>query len=602
MKSWIPSKKIVESSNINRVMRALSIHSYKEFRDWSITHKESFWEKTVENLGVVFDEKYSSIVDVSNGVENAEWLYEAKLNIVDSCFQNTDNSVAVIVNEGIGGVQEISQKDLALKVNKVANGLVESGLVPGDTIAVYMPMTLEAVVIYLAAIKAGMIVATIADSFSVDEISIRLSLTKPKLVFTNDGFKRGERVHFLYEKCIEAGAQKCIIVKTLNEALLIKNNDILYHEFISSNTEFISVKVCPDTTTTILFSSGTTGEPKAIPWDHTTPIKSASDAFYHHDIQQGNVVCWPTNLGWMMGPWLVFAALINKGTIALYSGSPLEEGFGKFVERAEVSMLGIVPSIVNAWKLSGVMERYDWSSIRCFSSTGEVSNPEEMNYLMQLADHKPIIEYCGGTEIGGGYVASTLVQENIPSQFSSQTLGGEFVLLDDDGNKSDTGEVFLIPPIMGLSTKLINRNHHKVYYKNIPKFKGHVLRKHGDELCQLENGYFKANGRVDDTMNLGGIKVSSVQIEAVVNLLAFVKESAAISASPKTGGPSELVVYFVALHTIPQKEALRKVQNCIKTKLNPLFKVIDLVKIDNLPRTASKKVKRKELRIIYQNL
>jgi acetyl-CoA synthetase len=304
----------------------------------------------------------------------------------------------------------------------------------------------------------------------------------------------------------------------------------------------------------------------------------------------------------MMGPWLVFATLINKGTIALYSGSPLEEGFGKFVENSKVNMLGLVPSIVRSWKLSGVMQEYDWNAIRCFSSTGEVSNSEDMSYLMELGGEKPIIEYCGGTEIGGGYVASTMVQENIPSQFSCQTLGGEFILLNDKGEESRKGEVFIVPPIMGLSTDLINKNHHETYYKDVPKYKGKILRNHGDEFRIASNGYFIANGRVDDTMNLGGIKVSSIQIERVVNSLGFVKESAAISVSPKKGGPSDLVIYFVALYTIDENEALRKVQNCVKRKLNPLFKVVDLVKIDTLPRTASNKVKRKELRTIYQNL
>jgi len=140
------------------------------------------------------------------------------------------------------------------------------------------------------------------------------------------------------------------------------------------------------------------------------------------------VVCWPTNLGWMMGPWLVFAALINKASIGLYYGAPLDVGFGTFVQEAKVTMLGVVPSIVKHWKASGCMEGLDWSPIKCFSSTGEVSNPTEMTYLMQLAGGKPVIEYCGGTEIGGGYVTSTVVQDNYPSTFSTQALGTEFVL------------------------------------------------------------------------------------------------------------------------------------------------------------------------------
>ena len=602
MNNWIPSLAIIENSNIHKLMTELNFESYDDFWLWSIQHKHTFWETTVEKLGIVLDRKYSSIVDTSKGFENAEWLYGSKLNIVDSCFQNANDSIAIVLKNEQGDFRQVSQKELELKVNTIANGLVESGLKPNDIIAIYMPMTLEAVAIYLAIIKAGMVAATIADSFSIDEISVRLEITKPKVVFTQHEFKRGERTHLLYEKCIAAKVQKCVLIKNLIGECQLEKGDIYYHDFISSKKDFTSVKVDPSQMSTILFSSGTTGEPKAIPWDHTTPIKSASDGFYHHDIRPKDVICWPTNLGWMMGPWLVFSALINKASLALYYGGPLENDFGQFVEEAKVTMLGVVPSILKSWKVSSAMEKFNWNNIRCFSSTGEVSSPEEMKYLMQLGNNKPIIEYCGGTEIGGGYIASTLVQENIPGQFSTQTLGGQFILLDKNGEENATGEVFLIPPIMGLSTKLLNRNHHDEYYKDLPKLGDIVLRKHGDELQQLENGYYKVNGRVDDTMNLGGVKVSAVQIEAVINTLIFVKESAAIAVAPINGGPSELIIYFVPLNTILEKEALKKVQNCIKSKLNPLFKVVDLVKIDNLPRTASKKVKRKELRKLYQNL
>ena len=599
MKSWTPSKMTIENSNIFRVMSELKIDSYDEFWKWSVRNKAAFWTKTVKSLGLVFDKKYSQIFDISNGVENAQWLSGAKLNIIDSCFQNSSESTAILIDNGENENVKISQSQLEVIVNSIANGFVESKLVPGDTIAIYMSMTLEAVAIYLAAIKAGIIVATIADSFSSDEILMRLKITQPKLIFTQDGFLRSGRTHRLYDTCRNIYNVKQVVVNYLDDKISLAKKDMLFENFRSSNTVFTSVKVDPSHLITILFSSGTTGEPKAIPWDHSTPVKSASDAFYHHDIKNGDVVCWPTNLGWMMGPWLVFAALINKATIALYSGSPLDSHFGAFVSRSKVTMLGVVPSIVSAWKLSQSMEQFDWSAIRNFSSTGEVSNPNDMTYLMGLAGNKPIIEYCGGTEIGGGYIASTLVQENFPSQFSSPTLGGEFVLLNEEGMQCAKGQVFLIPPIMGLSTKLINRNHHEVYYKGISKFNNQVLRKHGDELHQLENNYFKVNGRTDDTMNLGGIKVSSVQIEVVVNTLEFISESAAVAVSKTNGGPSELVIYFVAFYAIPYSEALEKVKNCVKTKLNPLFKVMNLVKIDNLPRTASKKIKRKELRTLY---
>jgi acetyl-CoA synthetase len=265
-------------------------------------------------------------------------------------------------------------------------------------------------------------------------------------------------------------------------------------------------------------------------------------------------------------------------------------------------MLGVIPSIVKHWKTSTCMESLDWNVIRCFSSTGEVSNPEEMWYLMQLANNKPVIEYCGGTEIGGGYVTSTVVQDNYPSTFSTQALGTEFVLLDENNQPADKGEVFLMPPTMGLSNTLLNRDHHKAYFEGAPSYKGKTLRRHGDAMQRLENGYYKAQGRVDDAMNLGGIKVSSIQIESIINRLDFVKESAAIAVSPKGGGPSLLVVYYVEIASnLSDAERLKLAQNSIRTQLNPLFKVSDLIQMEALPRTASNKVMRRKLRADYES-
>ncbi|MEN8776280.1 MAG: hypothetical protein ABF268_04385, partial [Polaribacter sp.] len=124
-----------------------------------------------------------------------------------------------------------------------------------------------------------------------------------------------------------------------------------------------------------------------------------------------------------------------------------------------------------------------------------------------------------------------------------------------------------------------------------------VLRRHGDELRQLENGYFKILGRVDDAMNLGGIKVSATQIEAAINQLNFVLESAAIAAAPEDGGPAKLVVFYAeSKNQNNNEDRLKSAQKIVKTELNPLFKVTDLLKIDVLPRTASNKIMRRILR------
>ena len=599
---WKPTEKIITQSNIFKMMQINGFDNYQSFWRWSVDQKKIFWSQTIDNLNIKFKKKYKTILDISKGVEYPQWLKGASFNIVDSCFQNDDSAIAVVYQEEDGTLQNITQKNLEKLVNRIANSLREIGIKQGDYIAIDMPMTLEAVAIYLAGIKSGNPIATIADSFTPNEISVRLKITKPKIIFTQEILHRAGKSLPLYEKVIEANGPKAVVIKTGNTNIPLRENDIYFDNFLIKNDHFETVMQDPDDFLTILFSSGTTGDPKAIPWTHTTPIKSAADGYYHHNIQKNDVVCWPTNLGWMMGPWLVFATLINKATIALYYGAPIDKNFGTFVQDAKITMLGVVPSFVRHWKNTGCMESLDWNNIKCFSSTGEVSNPEEMKYLMQLANNKPVIEYCGGTEIGGGYVTGTMVQPNYASTFSTQTLGGEFVLLDEHNKPTKKGEIFLIPPIMGLSNSLLNKDHHDVYYKDTPKYNGNILRKHGDELEQLHNSYYRALGRVDDSMNLGGIKVSSIQIEELINQLDFIKESAAIAISPKNGGPSKLVIYFIENNSdLNDDERLQKVREIVRRKLNPLFKVGDLVNIKRLPRTASGKVMRRELRNKYEN-
>jgi len=287
--------------------------------------------------------------------------------------------------------------------------------------------------------------------------------------------------------------------------------------------------------------------------------------------------------------------------MGLYCGAPTGREFGQFVQRAQATMLGVVPSLVKTWRHSGCMDGLDWSAIQLFSSTGECSNAGDMQWLMQQAGNKPVIEYCGGTEIGGAYLTGTLTLPCAPGVFNTPTLGLDVMIMDENGQPADTGELFIVPPSIGLSTTLLNKDHHEVYFAGAPRGPhGEVLRRHGDQMERLPGGGWRAQGRADDTMNLGGIKVSSAEIEQILQAVPHVVETAAIAVSPG-GGPSLLVVYAVcAAGQLSNKEQLAAaMQAAIKRDLNPLFKIHDLVVIDALPRTASNKVMRRELRDRY---
>jgi acetyl-CoA synthetase len=527
-------------------------------------------------------------------------LVGSRLNIAESCFQAAEDVPAIIYQREGQSIVKISYAELNALSNRVANGLINAGFKTGDAIAIIMPMTIEAVAIYLGMIKAGCVVVSIAESFAVPEIVTRLRIANAKAVFTQDSFVRGEKQFPLYEKVTSANAPFTVVL-ALSSTTQLRSHDVSWEEFLSENDRFDSVPLPPDAYTNILFSSGTTGEPKAIPWTHTTPIKCAVDAHLHQDIHPGDVLNWLTSLGWMMGAWLIYASLINRATIALYDGSPSDRRYGEFIQTARVTMLGVVPSLVNTWKTTDCMRGLDWSAIKAFSSTGECSNARDMLYLMSLAGYKPVIEYCGGTEIGGAYITGTLIQPAAPATFTTPTMGLDLVLLDETGQPADQGEVFLIPPSIGLSTELLNRDHHHVYYANTPK-SSPCLRRHGDRMERLPNGYYRAQGRVDDSMNLSGIKVSAIELEHVLLKVEGVAEVAAIAVSPPDGGPSQLVIYAIATVEKPKEIWLNEFQAMLKQQLNPLFKIHDVISVDNLPRTASNKMMRRLLRDHYTAL
>lgn len=594
--AWFPTDEQIQQSNIAALMKQLKVDSYTELHAWSAEHRGEFWEIMIQRLGIRLHKPYTEIVDISKSVESPQWLVDARLNIVESCFLADENAIAIIFQEEGGALTTLTYGQLHSLTNRVANGLVNAGFVPGDAIAIAMPMTAESVGIYLGIIKAGCAVVSIADSFAAAEIAMRLHLSEAKAIFTQDYIWRCGKQLPLYSKVVDANAPRAIV---LGSSVELRSDDLTWKEFLSHNEQFDALAVEPAAYTNILFSSGTTGVPKAIPWTQTTPIKCAADGHLHQDIHPGDVVAWPTNLGWMMGPWLIYASLINRATIALYYGTPTERGFGEFIQDAHVTMLGVVPSLVSVWKTTACMQALDWSSIKAFSSTGECSNPQDMLFLMSLAGYKPIVEYCGGTEIGGAYITSTLVQPSAPSTFTTPALGLDLAISDEEGQPADKGEVFIVAPSVGLSTELLNKDHHQVYFANTPHSS---LRRHGDQIERLTNGYYRAQGRVDDTMNLGGIKVSSVEIEQIVNSVEGICEAVAIAFSPAEGGPSQLVIYAVLEnHLQHDKEVLKtSLQTAIRQQLNPLFKIQDLVIIDTLPRTASNKVMRRVLREHYQ--
>lgn len=635
--AWSPDPEAAMLTNVGQLLERRGkeflgstykdpISSFSHFQEFSVSNPEVYWKTILDEISVSFSVPPQCILSENTSREGSlanpggQWLPGAYVNPAKTCLtlnckRTLDDVVIRWRDEGNDDmpVSSLTLQELRSEVWLVAYAINALGLDRGSAIAIDMPMNVESVIIYLAIVLAGHVVVSIADSFAPLEISTRLKISEAKAIFTQDLIIRGDKSIPLYSRVVYAQAPMAIVIPTkgCSFSMNLRDGDISWHDFLEKATglrgdEFAAVEQPVEAFTNILFSSGTTGEPKAIPWTHVTPFKAAADAWCHMDIRKGDIVAWPTNLGWMMGPWLVYASLLNGASIALYNGSPLGSGFAKFVQDARVTMLGVIPSIVRIWKSANSTSGYDWSAIRCFASTGEASSVDEYLWLMGRAQYKPIIEYCGGTEIGGGFVSGSLLQPQSLAAFSTPAMGCSLFILGDDGhpipqNVPGMGELALGPLMFGASSILLNADHYNVYFKGMPLWNGKILRRHGDVFERTSRGYYHAHGRADDTMNLGGIKVSSVEIERVCNGVdSNVLETAAIGVPPPQGGPEQLVIAVVFKDSDDSTVDLDKLRisfnSAVQKKLNPLFRISHVVPCSSLPRTATNKVMRRVLR------
>ncbi|EMS61140.1 Acetyl-coenzyme A synthetase [Triticum urartu] len=590
------------------------VSSFRLFHKFSVQNQEVYWKLVLKELSIKFVKEPTPILDASDkSKKGGTWFPGAVLNIAECCLlpwpsqSKTDDSTAIVWrDEGFDDypVNRMSLKELRTQVMTVANAL-DTMFQKGDRIAIDMPMTCNAVIVYLAIILGGFVVVGIADSFAPQEIATRMRVAKAKAIFTQDFIIRGGKKFPLYSRVMEGTSSKAILIPATGDLLGVtpRNGDISWKDFLSRSAGrssiYSPVYQSADALINILFSSGTTGEPKAIPWTQLCPIRCGADTWGHLDVRPKDIGCWPTNLGWVMGPIQLFSSFLNGATLALYHGSPLGRGFCKFVQDARVSVLGSVPSLVKSWKAGNLTEGLDWTKIRqvatytvrkhsissqprqkelqfcncrVLATTGEASDIDDNLWLSSRTCYKPIVECCGGTELASSYIQGSLLQPQAFGAFSGASMSTGFVILDEQGNPYPddlpcSGEVGLFPLYFGATNRLLNADHDKVYFDGMPIYRE---------------------------------RTSSVEIERVCNGAdEGLLETAAVGIKPSGGGPEQLAILAVLKDRSAPYDAnilKGKFQRAIQKNLNPLFRVSYVKVVPEFPRTASNKLLRRVLR------
>jgi acetyl-CoA synthetase len=589
----------------------------------------------------------------------------AGLNITTMCLDRWQtgeikDQPALIWEGEDSSVEILSYEELLNNVESCAAGLRHYGLGAGDAIGIHLPMIADTVIALLAINRIGAIAVPVFSGYGVEAISSRLNAVGARALFTAKSFvRRGKNVNSLATS--KEAVSLCPTIEYVFVSGSIEPENAAVPKFIGFDDlqQVSGEKGGPGATSAedpliILYTSGTTGKPKGIAHTHASfPIKAAQDMAFGTDVGKGTRICWYTDIGWMMGPWLIYGALINGATICIYDGAPdypNPDRMWEFCAKHKVEVLGISPTLVrslaaaeernadapvrnepegrahpNAEAASdadeGVrvppFERHDLSSLRIFASTGEPWNPAPWWWLFEKVGNSklPIINYSGGTEIAGGILMGNPLLPIKPCSFPAPCPGMDVDILDEDGNSVEAGkvgELVIKQPWIGMARGFWQEKERYLdtYWR---RFKD--IWVHGDWAMRDKDGHWFILGRSDDTLKVAGKRVGPAEVESLLVAHPLVTEAAVIGVPDEVKGTA--MVAFAVLndeYRIPNIETDDTEHSSFDIRYSQLASELrelvarDMGKplapskihfISALPKTRNAKVMRRVIRAAY---
>jgi acetyl-CoA synthetase len=623
---WHPTPDYIRGSHLENVMRAMGIKldmadpetAYGAFYRRSIAEPDAFWRATLDEIGVEWFEPFTRVADLSNGLQWPRWFPDGKLNLVhNAVFRHLQTRRAdqpAIIWEGEdGAVVSLSYAELAREVARAANALRKLGISKGDRVGLFLPMLPETAIAALAIAFIGAIFVPIFSGYGAEAAAVRLRDSNAKMLITADAFyRRGQIVRlaeYARQAAIIAGCvETTVAVRRMNRDFHA-NGIVAWDEAIQDSHAADNVRPEPMQSMDpfmLIYTSGTTGKPKGTVHYHAGfPLKAAQDMAHLFDLRAGEVMFWFTDMGWMMGPWLIVGALTLGATAFMYEGAPdypEPDRIWSMVERHRVTHLGISPTLVRALIPSGAesVGRHDLSSLRILGSTGEVWNPEAYMWLFNEVGQgrRPIINYSGGTEVAGGLLGCTVFRPIKPCGFNTAVPGVETVALNESGKPvvDAVGELAVLNAWPGMTDGFWQdrQRYLDTYWSRFDN-----VWVHGDWAMRDGEGHWYLLGRSDDTLKIAGKRLGPAEVEAAAGQCEGVKESAAVGVPHATKG--ETAVLFVVL--LPGYAGSPKRAGTIADKvaevLGKPLRPQEVYFVPDLPRTRNAKIMRRLLRAVH---
>jgi acetoacetyl-CoA synthetase len=605
---WSPPQPRDETTQIARYLRWLreergrSFGGYADLWQWSVTDLEGFWASLWEFFGVRASAPYDRVL-ASREMPGAEWFPGARLNYAEHMVGTAEDldRVAVIAHSQTRAPLELTFADLREQVAAARAGLRQLGVGPGDRVVGYLPNIPETLIAFLATASLGAVWAACPPEFGPRSVIDRFAMLEPKVLVAVARYRYGDRA-------IDRRAEVAELRRTLGTLEHVVHvpyaggaDDALpdtlpWEELLSRSGPLEFEQVPFDHPLWVLFSSGTTGLPKAIVHGHGgIVVEHLKNHGLSWDLRPGDRLMWFTTTAWMM--WNALASsLLLRASIVMLDGNPTHPDLAmqwRLAEQLHPTLMGVSPALLMACRKAGVtLRERDLSSIRQLCVAGSPLAPEGFDWVYeQLGANVQLSVGSGGTDLCTGIVQGSPLLPVYRGEMSGCELAVDVAAYDPDGQPviGRLGELVIRSPMPSMPVRFWNDpgdvRYRAAYFEDFPG-----VWRHGDWIMFTERGSCVITGRSDATLNRGGVRLGTGEFYPVVEAFEEIVDSLVVHLEDREGGPGELILFVVAAEGVVVDEELRaRIAAALRGALSPRHVPDTVEAVPAIPRTLTAK-------------
>ena len=632
---WRPDAARLAESRSTRLLRLAGMADLEELQARAVRDPAWFWGHAVEELALSWQRPWDRVLDLRDGPELPRWwtggAFDHAASVLARWTEPGRRDAEAVVWEGDDGTsRRLTGTELAAQVEAAADRFAAHGIGRETRVGVFLPMLPETVVTVLALGRLRAVFTPLFSGYAGPAVAARLRAFAATHLVTADGFLRRGRTVDMAGVAAAAlrdapSVRRVLIVERLSGAdadgasrLEDRRRDAPWTSMPTGEqaAEIAPVPrpdglVDPETPYMVIYTSGTTGAPKGTVHVHGGfPIKAAQDLAHTFDLRAGDTLCWITDLGWMMGPWAISGALLLGARLVLFEGAPDHPDAGRvwsLVARHGITHLGISPTLIRALLVHGdePVRAHDRSSLRILGSTGEPWNLDPWWWLFRTVGEGriPIVNYTGGTEIGGGILGAVPARPIRPTSFNGPCLGMAADVVGPRGEQiiDELGELAIRGPWPGMTrsffggTPADHERYLDAYWRRIA---GTWL--HGDWAVRDRDGFWYLHGRSDDTLKVAGKRVGPAELETIAVGHPAVVEAAAIGVPDAVKGEVPVLLVVCSRGEEMDPAALSEELTArVVAEMGKPIRPAAVAVVPDLPRTRSGKIMRRVVRAAW---